>query len=223
MITLGYSQDLLDPTINQVDDQGHKQGNWRTVDEAGNLKFEGAFINDIPVGTFTFYYPDGKIRAVSVMFDNGKRSRTKLFHPNGRLMGEGNYLNKVKDSTWNYYSDFDGVRLSSEYYIEGALDGNVVNYYPQGDVAEEIPYKMGLKDGVWKQYFTDGKLKLKATYINDMLEGMMFVYYQNGVPEVSGIYKNNFKDGPWLYFTDKGVAYKKETFLKGSLKKTETF
>ncbi len=88
---------------------------------------------------------------------------------------------------------------------------------------EQIPYKNGIKEGVWKQYFTDGKLKLKATYVNDKLEGLMLVYYQNGVVEVSGLYVNNFKDGIWMYFSDRGETIKKEIHKEGRLKKTEKF
>lgn len=135
-------------------------------------------------------------------------------------MGEGNYLDKKKDSTWNYYSDFDGVLMSTEYYENGQLEGTVINYYPEGSIAEEIPYKNGIKDGVWKQYFTDGKLKLKATYIDDKLEGLMLVYYRNGVPEISGIYENNYKHGLWLYFSERGETLKTEKYLKGHLKET---
>jgi antitoxin component YwqK of YwqJK toxin-antitoxin module len=223
IIVFGYSQEQGSAEINQTDAHGRKQGAWKSFDEEGNPKYEGSFVDNLPVGTFTYYYPDGKVKAISEMHDKGTRSRTRMFFTNGRLMGEGNYLNRSKDSTWNYYSDFDGVKMSREYYIEGVLDSTVINYYGEGGVAEEIPYSMGLKEGVWKQYFTDGVLKLKATYINDKLEGLMLVYYQNGVPEVSGPYKNNFKDGLWIYFTDRGVVYKKETYLKGRLRQTEKF
>lgn len=216
-------QELTNTNINKVDSQGRKQGNWKAYDVNGNLKFEGRFVDGLPVGTFTYYYPDGKIRAVSEMIDGGKRSHTKIYHKNTRLMAEGNYLNKQKDSTWKYYSDFDGVLLSTEHYENGVLEGKVINYYPSGEVAEEIPYENGLKEGVWKQYFTDGKLKLKATYVNDLLEGLMLVYYQNGVPEISGMYENNFKHGMWIHFNERGEVIKKETFRNGRLKKTEEF
>ena len=215
----GFAQELT----NHVDEQGRKQGPWKAYDEEGKLKFEGEFVDNTPRGTFTYYYADGKVKAISEMYEKGRRSHTRIFHENGRLMGEGNYLDKVKDSIWNYYSDFDGVHVSTENYIGGKLDGVVINYYPKGGIAEEIPYKMGVKEGEWKQYFTDGTLKLKATYINDLLQGLMLIYYENGIPEVSGIYKNNLKDGNWMYFTDKGVVYKKETYLRGFLKKTEKF
>lgn len=217
-----YSQEFTNNSINDVDGEGRKQGDWKTFDVNGNLKFEGSFVDGIPVGTFLFYYPDGKIKARSEMYDNGRRSRTKTFHANGRMMAEGNYLDKKKDSTWQYYSDFDGVLLSTEFYANGEIDGTVLNYFPGGAVAEEIPYINGVKDGIWKRYFTDGNIKLKATYINGKLEGLMLVYYQNKVPEVSGMYENNFKNGLWLYFNPRGETLKKETWERGHLRKTET-
>jgi antitoxin component YwqK of YwqJK toxin-antitoxin module len=79
-----------------------------------------------------------------------------------------------------------------------------------------------MKDGEWKRYFTDGKLKLKATYIDDKLEGLMLVYHQKGFPEVSGMYKNNFKDGLWLYYDEEGIVIKKERYAKGNLKEVIT-
>jgi len=215
------AQELANTSINKVDAQGRKQGSWKTFDVNGNLKFEGTFVDGIPVGTFTFYYEDGTVKAVSEMYDQGRRSHTRIYHPNSRLMAEGNYLNEKKDSIWNYYSDFDGVLLSTEQYEDGLLEGKVINYYPKGGVAEEISYHAGQKHGEWKRYFTDGKLKLKAAYVDDRLEGLMLVYYQNGVPEISGMYRHNYKDGIWMYFNDKGEVVKKERYEKGFLKETE--
>jgi len=214
------AQELVNTDINKVDSEGRRQGSWKAYDVNGKLKFDGQFVDNKPVGTFTYYYENGKVKAVSEMYDDGKRSRTKVYHGNGRLMGEGNYLDKKKDSTWVYYSDFDGVLLSREYYENGLLEGIVFNYYPKGKVAEEIPYASGLKNGDWKRYFTDGKLKLKATYVDDKLQGLMLVYHQNGFPEVSGMYKNNLKDGMWVYYDDLGIVFKKERYIRGNLKET---
>lgn len=225
LLTMGhaFAQDDTVAELNHLDEQGFRQGVWKVHDAEGNLKYEGQFIDNKPVGEFKYYYPGGRLKAISMMIDGGNRSRTRMFHENGRLMAVGNYLEMEKDSTWNYYSDFDGALMSTEYFIKGRLDSVLVNYFPSGQVAEEIPYTLGAKNGEWKKYFTDGKLMLKATYIHDKLEGVMVVYHQNGVPEISGIYRENFKDGLWIYFNDRGGVLKKETWLMGRLKKTETF
>jgi antitoxin component YwqK of YwqJK toxin-antitoxin module len=221
MVLSATAQEFANPDINQVDDRGWKQGVWKAYDVNGQLKFEGRFVDNLPVGTFKFYYPDGKLKAVSEMLDGGKRSMSKVYHPNGKLMATGNYLNKQKDSTWLYYSDFDGVLLSAEYYVNGLLDSVVYNYYPGGALAEDIPYEQGVKHGPWRQYFTDGKIKLKATYVDGKLEGLMLVYHTNGVHQISGMYKNNLKDGLWIYYDEKGRITSKEIFREGRLIKTE--
>lgn len=217
------AQDETTDTLNRIDRQGLKQGYWKSVDADGKLKFEGRFIDDHPAGTFRYYYPDGKLKAISVMRDQGNSARTRLFHENGRLMGEGNYRNKVKDSTWSYYSDLDGSLVSRETYVEGELDGIVYNYFPEGGIAEEIPYKGGLKEGTWKRYFPDGTIKLKASYTGDKLEGMMVVYYESGIPQISGMYRHNLKEGPWMHFSEQGAKLKKETYKYGHLKETEEY
>lgn len=219
ILAFGQTQD--DATLNSEDAQGRKNGKWKVYDESDNLRYEGQFKNGVAIGTFTYYYPDGKVKAVSEMYDNGRRSYTKVYHKNGRLMGVGRYFDKAKDSTWNYFSDYDGVLLSSEYYVNGLLDSIAINYFPKGGVAEEIPYRQGVKEGVWKQYFSDGTLKLKATYENDLLQGLMIVYYPNGLPEVSGMYKNGLKNGMWMHFDEQGKVYKKETFERGHIRSTE--
>lgn len=214
------AQEFVNKDINKVDSKGRRQGYWKVYDVNGLLKFEGEFNDGIPMGTFKYYYPDGKIKAVSAMYEQGKRSRTKVFHNNGRMMAEGNYLDKKKDSTWLYYSDYDGVLLSREHYANGLLEGQVLNYYPKGNVAEEINYVSGIKQGEWKRYFTDGKLKLKAKYIDGKLQGLMYIYHQKGFPEVSGMYKDNYKDGMWMYYDEGGEIIKKERYIKGNLKET---
>ncbi|RLD31648.1 MAG: hypothetical protein DRI83_12045 [Bacteroidetes bacterium] len=213
-------QELVNKDINKVDKHGHRQGYWKAYDVNGLIKFEGEFLDNKPVGTFKYYYEDGKIKAVSEIDDQSRRSRTKVFHNNGRIMAEGNYLNKKKDSTWVYYSDYDGVLLSTEYYENGLLEGTVINYSPTGAIAEEIPYKAGLKHGEWKRYFTDEKLKLKASYVDDQLEGLMMIYYQKGFVEVSGMYEHGLKNGMWMYYDEGGILTKKERYIRGNLKET---
>lgn len=217
------AQETENGEYNKLDQHGRKQGFWKVFDNSGALRYEGSFINDHPVDTFIYYYPDGRVKAISVMLEQGRRSETQFYHLNGRLMGEGNFLEQQKDSTWRYYSDLDGTLLSVEFYRNGKLDSNVMNYYPEGEVAEKIPYSNGIKEGKWTQYFPDGKLKLKATYKNDLLEGIMLVYYQNGMVQISGNYKHNFKDGLWIHFDERGEVIKKEIYKNGQLKESEEF
>ena len=51
----GFSQE----TFNIKDASGRKQGSWIKMDTAGRKIYEGQFKNDIPQGTFKYYYPNG--------------------------------------------------------------------------------------------------------------------------------------------------------------------
>jgi len=202
---------------NQTDEKGYKQGFWKKYDEMGYVRYEGYFKDNIPVGEFKYYYPDGNIRVISKMFNEGKGSRSKLFHRNGKLMAEGKYFEQKKDSVWNYYSEHDGVLLSTEIYVETLKQGVWKNFYPDGIVAEEFFYENDVRQGIWKQYFTDATIKLEGLYLNDHREGFFRIYHPNGQIEVSGVYHNDLKNGLWVEFDEQGKKLKEEEYKMGKL------
>ncbi len=220
---LFYGQELLNTKVNEVDSEGRKQGFWKVYDVNGKLKFKGNFKDDIPFGEFIYYYPGEQIKAVSYIFNNGKESRTKIYHKNGILIAEGKYLNRKKDSIWHYYSDFDGVLLSEDVYKDNVKAGVWKTFFPDGSVMEEINYKDDQKNGKWIQYYSDGLVKLKATYIDGKLQGLMTVYHLNKEVNISGTYKENLKNGVWMYFNDHAETIKKEVFDHGILISTEEY
>ncbi len=109
-------------TINTVDENGLKQGFWLKTDNYGRKVYEGNFADDLPVGTFRYYYDNGRLKAVSEIGSGGQNSFTTLYHPNGRKMSEGNYVNRQRDSVWLIY-DTHGQLLTSETYSSGVLQG----------------------------------------------------------------------------------------------------
>lgn len=55
----------------------------------------------------------------------------------------------------------------------------------------------GKKEGLWKIFYDDGKLKHEIFYKNDMKEGMFRSYYSSGALRVDTNYKNDELDGSW--------------------------
>ncbi len=221
--TQTFTQELFNKDINEVDAEGRRQGLWKVYDGNGNLKFEGNFKDNIPVGEFRYFYPNGKTKAISFMYNNGKESRTRVYSKDGLLMAQGKYLDKQKDSIWLYYSDYDGVLVAEEIYENTEKAGIWKSYYNNGKVAEEVSYQEGEKNGPWKQYFTEGTIKLKAKYTDGKLEGLMVVYHLNGQVNLSGTYIRNFKDGTWMYFNDHAETVRKEVYDRGTLISTEEY
>lgn len=209
-------------SINRTDASGRRQGKWSRFDKDGHKLYDGQFCDGVPCGVFRYYYPDGKTKTVSVMTENGKLARTVSFSSNGRKIAEGNFLNEKKDSIWRYFSDFDGVLLSSEQYVAGVKNGESTTFYPNGNIAEQIRYKAGIKEGVWIQYYDDRKIKFKGTYVADEKEGVFTGYYSNGKVSISGSYKAGHKDGTWTFFDEKGGIERSEKYSEGALIKEKS-
>jgi antitoxin component YwqK of YwqJK toxin-antitoxin module len=218
-----YSQELFNKDFNAVDSEGRRQGHWKVYDGNGALKFEGNFKDNIPVGEFRYFYPNGKTRAITIFFNQGKESRTKIYSQEGFLIAEGKYYDRKKDSVWKYYSDFDGLLLSEEIYVNTLPEGVWKTYYENGNIAEEITYHEGQKHGPWIQYFSDGSMKLESNFVEGKLEGLMVVYHLNGQVNLSGKYIHNFKDGTWMYFNDHAETVRKEVYDRGTLISTEEY
>ena len=208
-------------TINKTDPEGKKDGYWVKKDKDGKKIFEGRFSHGVPCGEFRYFYPGGELKAVSLLTDNGKRSKTVTYYKNGYKNAEGIFVDEKKDSTWKFYSEYDKVLLSEENYKNGKKEGVSKTFYPEGDIAEMTNWKDGVRTGAWEQYFKDGKLKLKCTYVDDQKDGPFRTYYTSGKIRVNGQYIKGITDGTWLYISEKGEVEKKEYYKKGLLIKTE--
>jgi len=162
---------------NQLDEQGRKTGPWKVNYPNSKTLYEAKFHEGRPVGEMIRYYESGAIRA-RMMFDSLEdRSFAKLYYKNGKQAAEGWYENKVKDSVWNYFSEFDGTVRIREPYWNGKLHGMVRSYYPSGQVSEEVSWLQNKKDGAWRQFYTDGSLRLESWYRDDMLHGSYELFY----------------------------------------------
>src|SRR6056300_447001 len=85
---------------NLTDSSGKKQGKWVKKYESGKTRYTGTFKNDIPVGTFIYYFEreGGKMSEISYRGTTGV-GYAKLYHRSGVLQAEGVYNAQVKDST----------------------------------------------------------------------------------------------------------------------------
>ena len=208
-------------SINQTDAQGRKQGFWKKVDQTGIVKYEGYFKDDVPYGEFRYFYEDGKIKAISQIFDAGKSSYTKTVHPNGKLMSNGKYTDKAKDSLWKYY-DEAGSMLAEEFYLENKKEGEWKTFHKEGGISEILTYKNDVLNGKWIQFCTDGTLKLEANYADGAMEGMAVYYYNTGVIKAKGNFTKGLKNGRWEFFTREAQLEKTEIYSEGRLFSTET-
>jgi antitoxin component YwqK of YwqJK toxin-antitoxin module len=214
LLTFLFSIGAYAQSVNQVDDLGQKQGKWIKTYQNGNTRYEGQFRNDKAYGTFTYYYEGGAVKAVNTFSDDGMIAESKSFHPNGKLMAEGNYLNQEKHGMWKYYSDIDEKLVAQEKYSKGELNGECINYYPEtGNFLQIVFYTKGKLDGPYKKYFPDGQtLMTEGFYKDGLLEGEFITYHPDGKIQTRGQYTKEIQTGKWEYFDEEGNLLTEEQF-----------
>ena len=195
---------VLSQTKNQRDADGRKQGYWEAVDRNGKLVYSGYFKDDRPVGEMKRYFPTGGVRVIMNYDDTGTKARARFFGQNGELAADGNYINTQRDSVWLYYNKYAKTLSHRVEYTAGKQNGKAQSFYPDGNIAEEIIWKDGIKDGACKQYFNSGQLKSTGIYISDKLEGAFASFYPSGKQEIEGAYRHGAPDGEWKRYDENG-------------------
>lgn len=209
-------------TINVTDENGLKQGFWLKKDNFGRKVYEGRFIDDVPTGTFRYYFDNGRLKAISEISSGGQDAFTTTFHPNGRKMSEGKYVDRERDSVWLIY-DAHGQLLTSETYNNGLLHGRHITFYQNGDTAEIVHYENGLRQNEWLQFHRNGKLKTRGFLRNDTIHDTTNFYYRSGQKRLTAIYDMGKPVGAWHYFLEDGRPEKTEFYKDGEITEREVF
>ncbi len=208
---------------NQLDDQGLKTGPWKVEYPNGKTLYEATFVAGKPVGEMVRYYEKGGVRA-RMNFDTLQdKSYTYLYYAGGKEAAEGWHVEKMKDSVWTYYSQFDGSVRIREPYEKGRLQGIVTLYYANGKISEEVSWEGQLKQGAWRQYYNNGHVRLSSQYLDDQLYGPYKIFYSDGTPKVTGEYIHNKSNGTWTFFDESGEEVYALEYLSGQPKDQEKF
>ncbi|MBU0489678.1 MAG: toxin-antitoxin system YwqK family antitoxin [Bacteroidetes bacterium] len=223
-----YSQDntfmptvVNDTTTNKVDEKGRKQGVWKKFHETGEVKYCGKFVDDVPVDTFKYYYPDGKLMNTLAYEPGGKIAHSINYFEDGKtVMAEGDYLEKEKNGKWQYFTETGDI-VREENYLKGLPEGQWKNFYPGSGMSNLVTYKNGKKDGPWNEYFQNGKVKFAGTYVGDSLHGEFTIYYPSGFKKKRGQYINNYKEGVWTVWNSDGSVKGPIKYVKGIEQLTE--
>ena len=193
---------LAQPTYNKLDEEGRRHGVWQKDFPEGGTRYRGTFEHGKEVGTFTFFYPDGKPAAIKEYGKGIGDCYATMYHIGGKLFAQGSYVDTFKVGLWNYW-DVQGNYVARENYIQGLQQGPQYSFYIDSTVAEITHYEKGVLEGPWSIYFEDGTLRAKGAYKNDALEGVAEYYNPEGGMDSKGKYVNGLKEGWWIFYENK--------------------
>lgn len=192
---------------NRYDKNNKRIGLWKKYYANNRIRYEGNFKDGKEIGVFKYYditssrYPI-IIKDFSTSTDSAS---VQYFTLQGKLRSKGKMLGRNRVGAWLYYFP-TGELFSEEYYVNGALEGDLKNYYKNGVVTEHSQYKNGLKNGFSRKYSDTGVLIEELHYQHGKENGMAKFFELNGDLKEKGMYKNGNRFGKWEYYMDGEIA-----------------
>ena len=204
---------------NSIDANGKKQGKWVKYKNSSKF-YEGQFVDDIPVGEFKYYYPSGHLKIRTVFEENGRLNRTKIFFDSykAKIQAEGNYYDKKKDSTWNYYNDA-GYLVAIENYKNGLKQGPLKVFNQVGMLNLEAFYVNDTIHGESTEYFETGAEFRLITYEHGKRTGLFKLFYPDGNILLEGNYTEDIRDSVWTTYTESGEIEFLDYYVNGLVQK----
>jgi antitoxin component YwqK of YwqJK toxin-antitoxin module len=191
---------------------GKKNGIRKTYRE-GEYYTEN-FVNDVKQGMSMYYYPDGKLHK-SIPFVNGlEQGIAREFDTNGRII-------QIQEYRKGFIVSRENINRTDK---DGRKQGTWKDFWENGNIRSEGNYRNDKRNGIFKEYMTDGKLFKVFKYENDSLipdaEEVAKIdvradYYPNGQVKIMAQYKNNQPDGIRREFSADGKLERGSVYFRG--------
>jgi antitoxin component YwqK of YwqJK toxin-antitoxin module len=173
---------------------GKPDGYWKTYYENGKLKSEGNRKDFQLDSLWRFYTEDGK-PSLEFSYKGGKKNGyKKTFTKQGKVDSEELYSDDVKQGFSNSYYK-EGPLWKKIPFVKGREEGIAYEYAPDGTIITLIEFKAGfirsqdkinrkdaagLKQGTWKAFYSEGKIKSEGHYTDDLMNGYFKEYDEKG-------------------------------------------
>ncbi len=158
------------------------------------------------------FYPSGKQQSEFFIKDGKIEGVSKYWHSNGQLQYYSKYKDGQQIDTAITYLENGQIKFF-EIFKDGKSIQNI-SYYDNGQVQSETYNPINSNGNNYrKDYYENGKLKLKIVVSNSTFNGEGIYYDKNENIEFKGNYKDGQKDGIWYKFdTSTGQVVDKDTF-----------
>ena len=197
-----------------VDIDGFKQGPWKEYYEDGNIMSEGVYKNNLPINEWKYYHKNGKIEQQGKYSSKGLPvGEWKFFYPSGNILKKEFYVNGELNEEYLEYSDSGNVIVKG-FYNDGLEDGEW--YFAIGDVIETGNYLDGVQSGMWTIKLKENdEIIFKGKYFDGKPDGKHVWLYDGKIKKMEGSYYNGLKEGVWKIYNPDGSVLVNITYRNG--------
>ncbi len=200
-------------SVNRTDRLNRKQGTWMGFYPSRRVKWEGTYTNDLKNGYWKFYKKSGDLIRTEYWINGVLQQQKGLtekveikkeIDPETGLMSRlGTYLNGEKNGVQKEFNADGTVSRSAIYSRDILLE--------QGGIIDE----QGRKQGYWKLFYPDGRIRHEGGYLNGLRNGNWKYFYPDGKIEQQGDFVKDKPVGSWLWSYPNGSVWKEEEFING--------
>jgi antitoxin component YwqK of YwqJK toxin-antitoxin module len=217
---------------------GKPDGYWRTYYPDGKLKSEGnrkffqldsvwVFYNERGDTSQIINYKNGKKNGYIITYDWQYDNSIKK----GGIISKELYVDDIKQGLSLYYKN--GKLIKEVYYKDGKKNGLSKEYDDNGNLIAIIEYKndfiinrefinrtdeKGLKQGVWKTFYPNNKIKSEIVYRNDTIIGVYKEFDINGKLVVKKYFENGKEVEKNILDSIPEIEWKEEFYETGRRK-----
>ncbi len=87
----------------------------------------------------------------------------------------------------------------------------------KNELRTETPYKDGVRHGIQKTFYPDGKLYSEVNFTNGNMNGVMKIYFPNGNVKVEANYKDGLLDGITKLYYENGNVMREQQYEKNKM------
>ncbi len=204
-------------SINQMDDNGKRNGVWKKYYSNERVRYVGQFEHGKEVGVFKYFSASNSENPIIIKkyHTNDDLADVQFFTPSGVVESEGMMRGKKREGKWLFYHANGKSIMSEENYKDGKLDGSYKTFYANGEPTEITGYKNGLQHANYKKYSIKGFLYQDFNYANGKLNGMA-IYYSRKTGDMikKGPYKDDLRVGTWENYVDGELVSTEQPAIK---------
>ena len=157
-------------------------------------------------------YPDGKIKVEREVIRDAQENyinhgQWKMWDPKGNVVGEGRYVNGLRQGAWTGwymradvpllsdmpYREYKGPFVSQAEFNGGKLNGPWTIHDAEKHKISEWHYLAGRRHGSWTSWYANGRKMREGNYLNGALDGRVSDWSPEGVLTTNETYQAGHK------------------------------
>ena len=200
-------------SVNRTDPNGNKVGFW--IEKMGEITSKGEYVANKKVKNWIGYYPGNMISKIEY-FNNGLRDGISIqFDKKGKISLVENYKNGLVHGQSIFYNSMTESPLSETEYAFGKRNGLYRQYYDNGKIQEESMFANDLKNGISRWNNKNGQRIAEFNYKAGNFEGVQKTFYETDTLQSVENYVNNLLSGEAKEFYPGGNVKVSGKYLDG--------